>query len=64
MFNKKIIRFLTTCDNNSADHFRFYFAKMLRGRARERTIITTMRVKLTAKILIIAWTLMKRKGAV
>ena len=41
--------------------FRYYFAKMLRGRERERGIITKMRVKLAAKMLVIAWTLMKRK---
>ena len=41
--------------------FRNYFAKMLRGRERERGIITKMRVKLAAKMLIIAWTLMKKK---
>jgi len=33
----------------------------LRGRERERGIKTKMRVKLAAKILIIAWTLMKTK---
>jgi transposase len=41
--------------------FRNYFAEMLRGRERERGIITKMRVKLAAKMLIIAWTLMKNK---
>jgi transposase len=41
--------------------FRYYFAKMLRGRERERGIITKMRVKLAAKLLVVAWTLMKRK---
>jgi transposase len=41
--------------------FRFYFAKMLRARERERGIITKMRVKLAAKMLVIAWTLMKCK---
>ena len=43
------------------DHFRSYFAKMLRGRERERGIITKMRVKLAAKMLVIAWTLMKKR---
>lgn len=43
------------------DHFRAYFTKILRGRAREKGINTKMRVKLAAKMLIIAWTLMKRK---
>ena len=41
--------------------FRFYFAKMLKGRLRERGIVTKMRVKLAAKMLVIAWTLMKRQ---
>ena len=41
--------------------FRFYFADMLQGRQREQGIITKMRVKLAAKMLVIAWTLMKRK---
>jgi len=41
--------------------FRNYFAEMLRGRERERGIITKMRVKLAAKMLIIAWTLMKKR---
>ena len=43
------------------DHFRSYFAKILRGRERERGIITKMRVKLAAKMLVIASTLMKKK---
>lgn len=38
-----------------------YFAAKLRGRERERGIKTKMRVKLAAKMLIIAWTLMKNK---
>jgi len=37
-----------------------YFARMLQGRERERGIRTKMRVKLAAKLLVIAWTLMKR----
>jgi hypothetical protein len=37
--------------------------RMLRGRQRERGIKTKMRVKLAAKMLIIAWTLMKKKQA-
>jgi len=40
--------------------FMAYFARMLRGRERERGIRTKMRVKLAAKLLVIAWTLMKR----
>ena len=41
--------------------FRSYFAKMLQGRQREKGIKTKMRVKLAAKMLVIAWTLMKKK---
>ena len=42
-------------------HFVVYFTEKLRGRERERGIKTKMRVKLAAKMLIIAWTLMKKK---
>ena len=42
-------------------HFSAYFTHVLRGRQRERGIKTKMRVKLAAKMLIIAWTLMKKK---
>lgn len=42
-------------------HFIVYFTEKLRGREREQGIKTKMRVKLAAKMLIIAWTLMKRK---
>jgi transposase len=38
-----------------------YFEKKLTGRAKEKGIVTKMRVKLAAKLLIIAWTLMKKK---
>jgi transposase len=41
--------------------FRTYFTKLLRGRERERGIKTKMCVKLATKMLIIAWTLMKKK---
>ena len=41
--------------------FRAYFAKIIRTRQRERGIITKMRVKVAAKMLVIAWTLMKNK---
>lgn len=41
--------------------FMAYFAKLLRGREREKGIRTKMRVKLAAKLLVIAWTLMKKK---
>ena len=38
-----------------------YYTNKLRGRQREKGIGTKMRVKLAAKLLIIAWTLMKKK---
>jgi transposase len=38
-----------------------YFTGKLRGREREKGIATKMRVKLAAKMLVIAWTLMKKK---
>jgi transposase len=44
-------------------HFIVYFMNQLRGREREPGIKTKMRVKLAAKLLIIAWTLMKKKEA-
>jgi transposase len=40
-----------------------YFTRMLRGRERERGIKTKMKVKLAAKMLKIAWTLMKKEEA-
>ena len=47
------------CTRNK--HFIKYFNKLLRGRERERGIRTKMRVKLAAKMLVIAWTLMKKQ---
>jgi transposase len=38
-----------------------YFTNKLRGRERGTGIKTKMRFKLAAKLLIIAWTLMKKK---
>jgi transposase len=38
-----------------------YYTKKLRGREREKGIQIKMRVKLAAKLLVIAWTLMKKK---
>ena len=38
-----------------------YYTNKLRGREKEKGIKTKMRVKLSAKLLIIAWTLMKKK---
>ena len=43
------------------DLFRTYFTRLLRGRERERGIKTKMRVKLAVKMLVIAWTLMKKR---
>jgi transposase len=43
------------------EHFMRYFTGKLSGRQRERGIKTKMRIKLAAKMLIIAWTLMKKK---
>jgi len=41
--------------------FMTYFTNKLKGREREKGIGTKMRVKLSAKMLVIAWTLMKKK---
>jgi transposase len=38
-----------------------YFTNKLRGRERESGIKTKIRVKLAAKLLVIAWSLMKKK---
>jgi len=40
---------------------RSYFSKMLKGRELERGIKLKMKVKLAAKLLVVAWTLMKTK---
>lgn len=45
----------------SNSRFMIYYSKILNGRERERGIRIKMRVKLAAKLLIIAWTLMKKK---
>jgi len=47
--------------STSNPHFIMYYTNKLRGREKERGIKTKMRVKLAAKMLIIAWTLMKKK---
>ncbi|OQW98584.1 MAG: IS110 family transposase [Desulfobacteraceae bacterium A6] len=47
--------------SSRVDIFRAYFAGMLRSREREKGIIAKMRVKLAAKMLVIAWTLMKKR---
>jgi len=41
--------------------FTTYYSNKLRGRQREKGISTKMRVKIAAKLLVIAWTLMKKK---
>ena len=41
--------------------FRIYYAKKLQGREREKGIHTKIKVKLAVKLLVIAWTLMKKK---
>ena len=43
--------------------FRAYFKGLLKGREREKGIKTKMYVKLAAKMLVIAWTLMKKNTA-
>lgn len=50
--------FIASTHNN---YFINYYTNLLRGREREQGIKTKMRVKLAAKMLIIAWTLMKKK---
>jgi transposase len=47
--------------SSSNSDFRDYFSRILDGRQREKGIRTKMRVKIAAKMLVIAWTLMKRK---
>lgn len=42
-------------------HFRAYYSRLLEGRQREVGIRTKMLVKIASKMLVIAWTLMKRK---
>jgi transposase len=50
--------FIASCKNK---YFIRYYTKTLRGREREKGIKTKMRVKLAAKMLVIAWTLMKKR---
>ncbi len=42
-------------------YFVSYFTNKLRGREKEKGIKTKMRVKLAAKLLVVAWTLMKKE---
>jgi transposase len=41
--------------------FRSWSARQIKGREREEWIFGIVRVKLAAKLLVIAWTLMKNK---
>ena len=50
--------FIASCRN---PFFVTYYANKIRGRDKERGIKTKMRVKLAAKLLVIAWTLMKKE---
>ena len=45
------------------ENIRNYFTRLLKGRELERGIKTKMRIKLAAKLLIVAWTMMKRNEA-
>jgi transposase len=47
--------------STSNRYFIIYYTNKLRGREREKGIKTKMKVKLAAKMLVIAWTLMKKK---
>ena len=47
--------------SSSNAQFRGYYHHLLQGREREKGIRTKMRVKLATKLLVIAWTLMKKK---
>jgi len=49
---------IASCKN---PHFTRYFTDKLKGREKEKGITTKMRIKLAAKMLVIAWTLMKKK---
>jgi transposase len=49
---------IASCRN---EYFVTYFTNKLRGREREKGIKTKMKVKLAAKLLVIAWTLMKKE---
>jgi transposase len=50
--------FIASCKNK---YFIRYYTNTLRGREGEKGIKTKMRVKLAAKMLVIAWTLMKKR---
>jgi transposase len=50
--------FIASCRHKQ---FKKYYANILTGREKEKGIKTKMRVKLAAKLLVIAWTLMKKR---
>lgn len=50
--------FVASCRHKQ---FKKYYANILTGREKEKGIKTKMRVKLAAKLLVIAWTLMKKR---
>ena len=52
---------LSRADPSALSHFIRYFTATLKGREREKGITTKMRVKLASKMLVIAWTLIKKK---
>jgi hypothetical protein len=45
--------------DGGVSEFKAYFERLLKGRRKEKGIMTKMRVKVSAKMLVIAWTLMK-----
>jgi len=47
--------------SSRSPHFMRYFTERLKGREKEKGITTKMRTKLAAKLLVIAWTLMKKE---
>ena len=51
---------VASCQNRE---LMIYYTNKIRGREKEKGIHTKMRVKLAAKLLVIAWTLMKKKEA-
>ena len=59
VYHKPLAEFLI--EQGLTTHFAHYYHRLLDGRQREKGIRTKMRVKLAAKLLVIAWTLMKKK---
>ncbi|MDZ7696679.1 MAG: transposase [Deltaproteobacteria bacterium] len=50
--------FIASCRNKQ---FKKYYAHILTSREKEKGIKTKMRVKLAAKLLVVGWTLMKKR---